>query len=96
MDPFVDLGARPQLLPGVRLRYDHQTGSYLLLSPERGLLLNESAAAIARRCDGTRPVSNIVSELVRDGVPAGQATADVCALLDQLSERGLVRLRGES
>jgi len=89
----IDLELLPQLLPGVRLRYDHRTSRYLLLSPERGLLLNESAAASARRCDGRRRVSDIVSELVRDGVPVSRAEADIRELLGQFSERGLVRLR---
>jgi pyrroloquinoline quinone biosynthesis protein D len=93
MTGSVDLGLVPRLRPGVRLRYDGRTGGYLLLSPERGLLLNESAAAIARRCDGTRRVNDVVLELVRNGVPECRAQQDVCDLLSELSERGLVALQ---
>jgi pyrroloquinoline quinone biosynthesis protein D len=86
----------PRLSPGVRLRYDRHSGAYLLLSPERGLLLSDSAATIARYCDGERRISDVVRELVRAGVPELRAQADTVDLLEQFAARGLIRLRAAS
>jgi pyrroloquinoline quinone biosynthesis protein D len=55
---------RPRLAARARLRWDRIDGRYLLLYPERGLALNESAAAILRLCDGSRTIDDIVTELV--------------------------------
>jgi coenzyme PQQ biosynthesis protein PqqD len=55
---------RPRLAARARLRWDRVDGRYLLLYPERGLALNESAAAILRLCDGSRTIDAIVTELV--------------------------------
>lgn len=81
--PDVSADSRPQLARKARLRTDRLTGETLLLYPEHGLVLNESAAAILRLCDG-RPASAIASEL-------GAPLSDVLELLDALRERGLVR-----
>src|SRR5262249_37838533 len=43
---------RPRLSPRARLREDARRGEVLLLYPERGLLLNSTAAAIARLLTG--------------------------------------------
>ena len=93
---MIDLALVPQLRQGVRLRYDRHTARFWLLSPERGLILNESAATIARACDGTRPIATMVAELVRAGVPEARARQDVLALLESLRARGLVRLQAAS
>ena len=39
----------PRLSQAARLRFDRQSDSYVLLSPERGLRLNQSAAEVVRR-----------------------------------------------
>lgn len=83
----------PHLQVGVRLRFDRHSGRYLLLSPERGLLLNESAAEIMRLCDGTSRIGELIRELAQRGVSQERARTDVCALLSEFSQRGLVGLR---
>lgn len=75
--------ARPTLSRKAKLRTDHLTGDTLLLYPEHGLLLNESAAAIVRLCDG-RAVRDIAAAL-------DAPLADVLGLLEALAERGLVK-----
>ena len=40
----IGTGARPRLAPKVRLRWDRKDGRYMLLYPERGLVLNATAA----------------------------------------------------
>jgi coenzyme PQQ biosynthesis protein PqqD len=74
--------SRPRLARKARLREDRIAGQTLLLYPEHGLVLNPSAAAIVRLCDG-RSVRDIASEL-------SAPLDDVLELLDALSDRGLV------
>lgn len=74
--------SRPQLARKARLRTDRLTGETLLLYPEHGLILNPSAAAILRLCDG-RSIGDIATALAAP-------LADVLELLTTLSERGLV------
>jgi len=79
--------SRPQLTRKARLRTDRLTGDTLLLYPEHGLVLNPSAAAILRLCDG-RSVADIAAELT---APLG----DILEFLATLSERGLITERAE-
>jgi pyrroloquinoline quinone biosynthesis protein D len=74
--------SRPQLARKARLRTDQLTGETLLLYPEHGLVLNASAAAILRLCDG-RSVADIATALAAP-------VADIVEFLATLSERGLV------
>jgi pyrroloquinoline quinone biosynthesis protein D len=74
--------SRPQLARKARLRTDRLTGETLLLYPEHGLVLNASAAAILRLCDG-RSAGDIAAEL-------GAPLPDVLDFLATLGERGLV------
>jgi pyrroloquinoline quinone biosynthesis protein D len=76
-------GSRPRLASKARLRYDRIAKADMLLYPEHGLVLNASASAIVRACDG-RTVGEIAAAL---GAPVG----DVLELLAALAERGLVR-----
>ena len=74
--------SRPQLARKARLRTDRVTGETLLLYPEHGLVLNASAAAIMRLCDG-RAVGDIAGAL-------DAPLDDVLELLTALHDRGLV------
>ncbi|MBX3208375.1 MAG: pyrroloquinoline quinone biosynthesis peptide chaperone PqqD [Labilithrix sp.] len=84
----------PKLANKARLRFDRHSGSHMIVYPERGLALNDSAAKIAKRCDGTRSLTEIVDELAREaGVDAqGRADveADVLAFVDLLAQKGLL------
>lgn len=84
----------PRLSRAARLRFDEQTQSYVLLSPERGLRLNESAAAILERCTGEHTVPEIVRSLLEaTALPAPvrvEIAEDVLSLLSELEERRLV------
>jgi pyrroloquinoline quinone biosynthesis protein D len=93
MAATLDVTLVPRLQVGVRLRYDRHSGRYLLLSPERGLLLNESAAQIASGCDGKRCIHELVLQLVDAGVPEQRAHEHVCGLLSGLVARGLIGLQ---
>jgi len=81
--PAVAADSRPQLARKARLRTDRLTGETLLLYPEHGLVLNDSAAAILRLCDG-RSAADIAAEL-------GAPLADILEFLSVLRDRGLVQ-----
>jgi coenzyme PQQ biosynthesis protein PqqD len=88
----IALGCRPRLAAKARLRYDRKSERYLLLYPERGLLLNPTAAEIATLCDGERTVEAIVEVLTGKyaGRPRGTIEQDVQAFLATLQDRGLL------
>ena len=81
----------PRLAPKARLRVDRRSGALLLLYPERGLALNESAAAVVRRCDGTRTVRQI-ARVLADGSGAAPdiVERDVADVIAELARRGLL------
>jgi coenzyme PQQ biosynthesis protein PqqD len=84
----------PRLSARARLKWDRLGRRYLLLYPERGLALNESAAAILTLCDGEHSIDDIVGELARaHATPDVEVIRrDVMALLEAMRKRGLVEL----
>lgn len=80
----------PRIAPHVRMRYDAARGQHVLLSPERIIVINETAAAVLELCDGSRSVDDIVVELRAryDEVSAG----DIRHLLDELSAKHCVEV----
>lgn len=108
MNQALDL--RPRLVGAARLRLEAQTGSYVLLSPERGLRLNASASEVVRLCTGERTTRQIIDALVqalsgkratqelplgdRVVVPRRQVTDDVLSLLGALYRRNLLAFEG--
>ena len=82
---------KPRLSPKARVRPDPRDGRPVLLSPERGMKLSATAAAIVALCDGSRDVDAIVDELsARYRADRAKVHADVRALLDDLHERALL------
>jgi coenzyme PQQ biosynthesis protein PqqD len=75
--------SRPRLAPKARLRSDRISGETVLLYPERGLVLNQSATRILQLCDG-RTAGEIATELAAP-------LDDVLEFLGALAERGLVK-----
>lgn len=82
---------KPRLSRKARVRPDPRDGRPVLLSPERGLRLNETAAAILALCDGTRELDAIVDELAaRHGADRARVAVDVMTLLRDLHGRALL------
>lgn len=87
--------ARPKLAAKARLRFDRHTKAWILVYPERGLTLSESATAIVKRLDGTQSIPAISAELARE---FGAETAadheaiadDVVRFVESLAKRGLL------
>lgn len=80
---------RPLLARRARLRFDRLSGGHVLLAPERGFRLNESAAAILQLCDGQRSLLEIAQQLAPPAQEE-QVLADVLAMVEHLRERGLL------
>ena len=53
----------PRLARNARLRWDRHEQKYLLVCPERGLLLNEAAHAVVALCDGRHDPTRIADIL---------------------------------
>lgn len=82
----------PRLSTRARLKWDRVGNRHLLLYPERGIALSESAAAILKLCDGDHSVDAIVEEMVRTHTAADAELVrrDVVALLEAMGRRGLI------
>lgn len=84
----------PKLAKKARLRFDRHSSRHMIVYPERGLELNDSAAAIAKRCDGTRTVSEIADEIALEAaVPAAERRGleqDVEEFVELLAQKGLL------
>jgi coenzyme PQQ biosynthesis protein PqqD len=84
--------SRPVLASKARLRFDRKSSRYMLLYPERGLVLNPTAADVLQRCDGERTVGAIVAELAeRYGQEPPAVEREVMEFLQTMADRGLVR-----
>ena len=83
----------PKLAKKARLRFDRHSGGHMIVYPERGLALNESAAEIAKRCDGTRTIRQIVDELAKEGSDPALAQHihnHVVEFVEGLAKKGLL------
>jgi PqqA peptide cyclase len=86
-------GCRPAFRGGVRLTYDEAREQDALLYPEGVLLLNETAGAVLRYCDGARTVEGIAAELAKEYADA--AIPDVLSLLNRLAAKRLIATADE-
>jgi pyrroloquinoline quinone biosynthesis protein D len=82
---------RPELARHARYRWDALRGEHQLLGPERVLVLGESAAAVARLCDG-RELESLHAELEREF--ASVERSEVASFLDELARSGWIRDAG--
>ncbi len=84
----------PRLAKKARLRLDRHANKYMIIYPERGLELNDAAAEIAQKCDGTRSIAGIADELAKAHDNAARETieADVVAFVTMLRDKGLLDL----
>jgi coenzyme PQQ biosynthesis protein PqqD len=82
----------PRIASKARLRYDRKDNRYMLLYPEKGMILNPSAAEIAKLCTGEHSVAAIISQLAsRYGKDAAEIEGEVMKFLSALAERGLLQ-----
>lgn len=81
-----------RLASKARLQRDPKTQKFVLLYPERGLALSDTAAGILQLCDGRTPVVAIVDTLAARYSQSSRADVerDVFAFLQSLLDRALL------
>jgi len=84
---------RPRLAPKARLRFDAKSERFMLLYPERGMVLNPTAADIVKLCTGELTVSDIIVRLAEKYAPQPREAIEreVLQFLNVMADRGLVR-----
>ena len=89
---MISADTRPRIAAKARLRYDRKAERYMLLYPEKGLVLNPTAAEIAKLCTGEHSVAAIVERLAaKYGKDPASIEREVLAFLSALAERGLLQ-----
>jgi coenzyme PQQ biosynthesis protein PqqD len=88
----LSLATRPRLAAKARLRWDRKDERFMLLYPERGLVLNPTAADVVRLCTGEVTVGAIVEQLTVKYAPQPREAVEreVLTFLTRMVERGLV------
>jgi pyrroloquinoline quinone biosynthesis protein D len=89
----------PESIPafprGVKYRYDAARSAWVVLSPERVLLPDETGQAILSAVDGKRTVSEIARQLAaRFDAPFMEIEADVLELRGAWALSGVVQDKG--
>jgi pyrroloquinoline quinone biosynthesis protein D len=80
----------PVLSPGHRLQWEEAQQAHVLLYPEGMVTLNDPAREILCRCDGERPVAEIIADLERVFADA-DLEADVLEFITIAGEEGWIR-----
>ena len=89
---LLSLELKPKLAPKTKLRLDPKTGKYILLYPEKGLLLNPTGAAILKQCTGEQSLSAIIGVLALEFQSEAQVLEpEVLGFVQGLLERGLLQ-----
>jgi coenzyme PQQ biosynthesis protein PqqD len=88
---MISRDSRPRIAAKARLRYDRKADRTMLLYPERGMVLNPTAADIAKLCTGEHSVAAIVEQLVaKYEKESAVIEREVLDFLSALAERGLL------
>jgi len=83
----------PKLPRGVRLRFDKQRESWILLAPERVLKLDQISKAILERVDGERTFAAIIDDLAATfQADRTVIERDVTALMRDLADKRYLEL----
>lgn len=85
--------AVPRLGVGVKFRFDKVRDAWVLLAPERLFQPDEIAVEILKLVDGVRTLAVIADTLAaRFEAPRDLIVADVVTLLQDLADKGVIRL----
>ena len=84
--------AKPALGRGFRLQWEPAQKAHVLLYPEGMVKLNGSAGEILKRCDGSRTVGEIVSDLETTFATTG-LEKDVTAFMSVALEKRWLEIR---
>jgi pyrroloquinoline quinone biosynthesis protein D len=93
MVQVVEPTSTPRFARGVKFRKDVVRDAWVVLAPERLFLPDEQAVEILQLADGQRSVAAIVELLAqRFAAPAEVISADVVAMLQDLTDKGVLEL----
>ena len=88
---MISLESRPRLAAKARLRWDRKDERFMLLYPERGLVLNPTAADVVKLCTGELTVGAIVEQMAAKYTRERDAVErEVVEFLTRMAERGLI------
>jgi pyrroloquinoline quinone biosynthesis protein D len=89
---MISVDMRPRLAGKARVRFDRKAERYMLLYPEKGLVLNDTAAAIVKLCTGEHTVQSIIDTLAAayDAQPREAIEREVLSFLGAMADRALV------
>nr|WP_298683507.1 pyrroloquinoline quinone biosynthesis peptide chaperone PqqD [uncultured Dongia sp.] len=83
----------PRLAPGVRLHFDETRQAWMLLAPERVLMLDETSLDIVQRCDGATQVTALIDGLAQAySADRAEIDGDVRSLLSGLIEKRVLQI----
>lgn len=89
---MIAVSCKPSLGRGFRLQWEPAQQAHVLLYPEGMVRLNGSAGEILKRCDGSRTVGGIVSDLEKTFATTG-LEKDVTAFMGIALERHWLEVR---
>lgn len=90
---MLDGAARPRLAQGNRLRFDKVRGAWMVLAPERVVMLDDIAADIVQRCDGAASIDAVIDGLAESyAAERAEIAADVVAMIAGLLEKRVMIL----
>ncbi|MDE1915922.1 MAG: pyrroloquinoline quinone biosynthesis peptide chaperone PqqD [Sphingomonadales bacterium] len=85
--------AVPRFGAGVKFRFDKVRDAWVLLAPERLFQPDEIAVEILKLIDGVHTISAIADTLAaRFEAPRDLILADVVTLLQDMADKGVIRL----
>jgi pyrroloquinoline quinone biosynthesis protein D len=83
----------PRFGVGVKFRFDEVRQAWILLAPERLFMPDEHAVEILKLIDGRRTIDDMAQDLAaRFAAPRDIIADDIAALLQDLSDKGVVKL----
>ena len=89
---LIDESSEPRLADHVTMRFDDHRDCWVILAPERVLVLDDISVEILKRCDG-KTVAQVVDDLVAAfEAPRKQIARDVVAMLQDLVDKGTIAI----
>ncbi len=79
------------MLPGYRLHWEPAEHAYVLLYPEGMVILDQCAADVLNRCDGSMTVEDIIHD-VKKYYPGVDVTIRILQLLETAENKGWVSI----
>ena len=91
---IVDVNSRLAMPRHVKMRHDAGRGRWIILAPERLFDPDDIAVEVLKLCDGDRSVKDIVTAMAKEyNAPEGEISGDIIAMLQDLSDKGVVVAR---